>query len=46
MANALDMEYFGMNIIQTGGNYMTTGMNAAASTTLVYEKKTDQLELR
>lgn len=44
LANALDMEYFGMNIIQTGGNYMTTGMNAAASTTLVWEENPSQTQ--
>ncbi|MDD3742854.1 MAG: agmatine deiminase family protein, partial [Lentimicrobiaceae bacterium] len=44
LANALGMEYFGMNIIQTGGNYMTTGMNAAASTTLVWEENPSQTQ--
>lgn len=32
--------YYGMNVQQTGGNYMTDGINTAAQTTLVYEENT------
>lgn len=30
--------YYGMNLQQTGGNYMSDGVNSAAQTTLVYEE--------
>jgi len=36
VANHLGMEIFNMNIIHTGGNYMTDGMGVAASTDLVW----------
>lgn len=32
------IEWFGMNVIHTGGNYMSAGMGQAASTELVYEE--------
>lgn len=37
-ANALNLELFGMNLIQTGGNYMTDGLGIAISTDLVWEE--------
>ncbi|MCB5224650.1 MAG: agmatine deiminase family protein [Candidatus Cloacimonadaceae bacterium] len=36
LANHLDMPYYGMNITQTGGNFMTDGINTAAQTTIAY----------
>jgi agmatine/peptidylarginine deiminase len=33
------LPYYGMNLVQTGGNYMTDGINTAAQTTLVYSEK-------
>ena len=38
MATKLDIERYGMNLIHTGGNYMTDGMGQSASTTLVEEE--------
>lgn len=35
-ANQLALNYYGMNLQQTGGNYMSDGINTAAQTTLVY----------
>ncbi len=35
-ANQLSLNYYGMNLQQTGGNYMCDGINSAAQTTLVY----------
>ena len=35
-ANQLSLNYFGMNLQQSGGNYMCDGINTAAQTTLVY----------
>ena len=35
MANFLGIELFGMNLIHTGGNYMTDGMGISASSDLV-----------
>ena len=32
------LPYYGMNLVQTGGNYMTDGINTAAQTTLVYSE--------
>jgi len=37
-ATQFDLPYYGMNIQQTGGNYMCDGINTAAQTTLVYEE--------
>lgn len=42
VANALGLELFGMNVIQTGGNYMSTGLGAAAATTLVWDENPGQ----
>jgi agmatine/peptidylarginine deiminase len=44
VASALGLEYFGMNVIQTGGNYMSTGLGAAAATTLVWEENPGQTQ--
>lgn len=41
-AQQYDYPYYGMNLQQTGGNYMTDGINSAAQTTLVYEENTSQ----
>lgn len=38
MAEYLDIDLYGMNLISTGGNYMCTGMGIAASTDLVWEE--------
>jgi len=35
-ATQLNLNYYGMNLQQTGGNYMSDGINTAAQTTLVY----------
>ncbi len=36
VANHLGLERYGMNVVHTGGNYMTDGMGNAASTDLVW----------
>ncbi len=36
LGDYFDLEVFGMNLLHTGGNYMSDGMGVAASTTLVY----------
>ncbi len=33
-----DLVYYGMNLQQTGGNYMADGVNSAAQTNLVYQE--------
>ncbi|MCD4746977.1 MAG: agmatine deiminase family protein, partial [Bacteroidales bacterium] len=38
MANFLGIELYGMDIIHTGGNYMTDGMGISASTELVWDE--------
>jgi len=38
MAEFLDIQLYGMNVIHTGGNYMTDGMGIGASSTLVYNE--------
>jgi agmatine/peptidylarginine deiminase len=35
-ANNLGLPYYGMNLKQTGGNYMTDGINTAAQTQIAY----------
>ncbi len=35
-ATQYSLNYFGMNLQQTGGNYMTDGINTAAQTTIAY----------
>lgn len=37
-ATQFNLPYYGMNLQQTGGNYMCDGINTAAQTTLVYEE--------
>ncbi|PKN74104.1 MAG: peptidyl-arginine deiminase [Candidatus Cloacimonetes bacterium HGW-Cloacimonetes-3] len=37
-ANQNGLNYYGMNIQQTGGNYMTDGINTAAQTTIAYSE--------
>jgi len=36
VADFLDVDLYGMNVVHTGGNYMTDGMGIGASTTIVY----------
>jgi agmatine/peptidylarginine deiminase len=38
MAEFLDVTLFGMNVIHTGGNYMTDGLGNSSSTTLVWDE--------
>jgi agmatine deiminase len=38
VAQMLGIPWFGMNLIHTGGNYMTDGMGISSSTTLVWEE--------
>jgi len=38
IANYLDIDLYGMNLISTGGNYMTDGLGKSSSTELVYEE--------
>ena len=38
MANFLEIELFGMDLIQTGGNYMTAGLGISASSELVWDE--------
>jgi agmatine deiminase len=38
MATHLNIGLFGMNVIHTGGNYMTNGMGISASSDLVYDE--------
>ncbi|NQU33393.1 MAG: agmatine deiminase family protein [Bacteroidetes bacterium] len=38
IAEYLDIDLYGMNLISTGGNYMCTGKGIAASTDLVWEE--------
>lgn len=42
MAEMLGIPWYGMNVIHTGGNYMTDGMNISGSTTLVWEENPTQ----
>jgi len=42
LANQLGIPWFGMNVIHTGGNYMTDGHGISASTTLVWEENPSQ----
>lgn len=36
MADFLGVDYYGMSVVHTGGNYMTDGMGISASTPIVY----------
>ena len=40
-ANEYDLPYYGMNIKQTGGNYMTDGINTAAQTQIAYTENSN-----
>jgi len=40
-ANLYGLNYYGMNLQQTGGNYMADGIRAAMQTTLVYEENSN-----
>ncbi|NVO19588.1 MAG: agmatine deiminase family protein [Bacteroidetes bacterium] len=42
VAEMQGIEWFGMNVIHTGGNYMTDGLHQASSTTLVYDENPTQ----
>ncbi|HOW31492.1 MAG TPA: agmatine deiminase family protein [Bacteroidales bacterium] len=42
VATSLGIEWFGMNVIHTGGNYMTDGTGQASSTTLVWDENPSQ----
>ncbi|TRZ74807.1 MAG: T9SS C-terminal target domain-containing protein [Bacteroidetes bacterium] len=42
VAEMLGIPWFGMNIIHTGGNYMTDGMGISSSTTLVWNENPTQ----
>lgn len=42
VATMLGIQWFGMNVTHTGGNYMTNGLSQAASTTLVWEENSTQ----
>ncbi|MEA3504941.1 MAG: agmatine deiminase family protein [Bacteroidota bacterium] len=44
IADSLNLELFGMDLIQTGGNYMADGISMAASTELVIEENPTQTE--
>lgn len=37
-ATQQELPYYGMNLVQTGGNYMNDGINTAAQTSLVYSE--------
>lgn len=39
-ATAMNFPYYGMPLYQTGGNFMTDGINTAAQTQIVYEENT------
>ncbi|MCF8234995.1 MAG: agmatine deiminase family protein [Bacteroidales bacterium] len=42
IADHLGIDLYGMNVIQTGGNYMTDGLGISAQTELVWEENPDQ----
>ncbi|HZX62444.1 MAG TPA: agmatine deiminase family protein [Bacteroidales bacterium] len=42
VAEMLGIPWFGMNVIHTGGNYMTDGMGISSSTTLVWDENPTQ----
>lgn len=43
-ANYFGLDYYGMNLNQTGGNYMTDGINTAAQTTIAYTENSGQTQ--
>jgi len=40
-ADEFDLPYYGMNLSQTGGNYMTDGINTAAQTQIAYSENSN-----
>ncbi len=38
VSDMLGIAWYGMNLVATGGNYMTDGMGISASTTLIYDE--------
>jgi len=44
IANFLDIPLYGMDVIHTGGNYMTDGMGISVSTDLVWEEESQTEE--
>jgi len=40
----LEMPVYGMDLVHTGGNYMTDGLGIAASTDLVFEENNDDVD--
>lgn len=42
VAQMQGIEWFGMNVTHTGGNYMTSGIGHSSSTTLVWDENTGQ----
>ncbi|MCX6246539.1 MAG: agmatine deiminase family protein [Bacteroidetes bacterium] len=42
VAEMLGIPWYGMNVIHTGGNYMTDGMGISSSTTLVWDENPTQ----
>ena len=42
VAGMLGIPWYGMNVIHTGGNYMTDGLDNSSSTTLVWEENPSQ----
>jgi agmatine deiminase len=42
VAEMLGIPWFGMNLIHTGGNYMTDGLGISSSTTLIWEENPTQ----
>lgn len=43
-APAYNFNYFGMSLYQTGGNYMTDGINTAAQTQIAYSENSSQTQ--
>jgi len=41
LATYINMDWYGMNVVHTGGNYMTDGYGASASTDIVYSESND-----
>jgi agmatine/peptidylarginine deiminase len=46
VATMLGIPWFGMNLIHTGGNYMTSGYGISSSTELVWEENPSQTHLQ
>ena len=42
VASALNLQMFGMNVVQTGGNFMSCGYGMGASTTIAYTENSSQ----